>query len=196
MLENKSFIMGILLLKHPKFNQELLIFIKELLTKIFNNTNNSSKYNKFIGVLYENLKTFFDKAELYDLLGLRKDANIYTNELSVDKYSLNEKVKVIDRNLFKFSKINDDIKRCLYLYLCIINYFFNYIGFHEMINILRKVLLYSSKANRINNLKTMLKKLRKIYLKRLGFDYLYLLIRLVNLFLMIRKILKGIYIMK
>jgi hypothetical protein len=193
MLENKSFIMGTLLLKHPKFDQELIIFKKELFTKIIDNNNNSSNinYRKFTGILYANLMTFFDKVKLYDLLELRRDANIYTNKLLVDK-----KVKMVDRDLFKYFKINNKVKRCLYLYLCIINYFFNHIGFHKMINILKKVLLCSSKENRINNLKTILKKLRKIYLYRLRFDSLYLLIRLINFFLMIRKILKGIYIMK
>ena len=42
----------------------------------------------------------------------------------------------------------------------------------------------------------MLEELRKVYLKNLNFDSLYLLIGLVNFFLMIRKLLKGIYIMK
>jgi|SRR5215469_10329598 len=189
-LENKSFIMGILLLKHPKFDKELMMFIKEFLT------NNGNKYNKFVKILYVNLMTFFDEAELYDLLGLTGDTNIYVNKLSVNKYDLNKEVKVTDRDLFKFSKINQKVKGCLYLYLCIINYFFNYIGFHKMINILKRALLCSSKENRTNNLKIMLEKLREIYLKRLRFNSLYLFIRLVNFFLMIRKILKCIYIMK
>ena len=189
-LENKSFIMGILLLKHPKFDKELMMFIKEFLT------NNGNKYNKFVKILYVNLMTFFDEAELYDLLGLTGDTNIYVNKLSVNKYDLNKEVKVTNRDLFKFSKINQKVKGCLYLYLCIINYFFNYIGFHKMINILKRALLCSSKENRTNNLKIMLEKLREIYLKRLRFNSLYLFIRLVNFFLMIRKILKCIYIMK
>ena len=197
-IENKSIIMGTLLLKHLKFDQELIIFIKEILTKVFNSATNSSdnKYNKFIGILYASIVTLFDKTELHDLLGLKKNANIYTNKLSVDEYDFSKKVKVIDKDLFKFSKINEKVKRCLYLYLCIINYFFNHIGFHKMINILKKVLLCSSKENGINNSKIMLEKLREIYLKGLRFDSLYLLIRLANFFLMIRKILKCIYIIK
>src|SRR5215813_6127363 len=199
-LENKSFIIGTLLLRHPKFDRKLIVFIKELLVKIFNSTsdssNSSSKYNKFVGILYTNIMTFLDEAELYDLLELRRDINIYSNELSINKYSLNKKIKVIDEDLFKFSKINEMVKRYLYLYLCIINYFFNYIGFNKMINILKKVLLCSSKENGINNLNAILEKLRKIYLKGLGFDSLCLLIRLVNFLLMMRKILKGIYVMK
>ena len=200
LFENKLFMMGTLLLRHPKFDKKFIIFIKELLVKIFgsasDNSNSNSKYFKFVGILYTNIMTFFDKAELYDLLELRRDINIYTNELSIYKYSLNKKIKVIDDDLFKFFKINKMAKRYLYLYLCIINYFFNYIGFDKMINTLKKVLLCSSKENGINNFKTILEKLRKIYLKRLGFDSLCLLIRLVNFLLMIRKILKGIYVMK
>jgi len=200
LFENKLFMIGTLLLRHPRFDQKFIIFIKELLVKIFgitsDSSNSNSKYNKFVGILYTNIMTFFDKAELYDLLELRRDINIYTNELSIYKYSLNKKIKVIDDDLFKFSKINEMAKRYLYLYLCIINYFFSYIGFDKIINILKKVLLCSSKENGINNFKTILEKLRKIYLKRLGFDSLCLLIRLVNFLLMIRKILKGIYVMK
>src|SRR5438046_1262989 len=61
---------------------------------------------------------------------------------------------------------------------------------------LKRVLLCKNKKKRTSNLKTMLEELRKVYLKNLNFNSLYLLIRLVNFFLMIRKLLKGIYIMK
>src|SRR5215472_13193319 len=110
-LENKSITMGILLLKHLKFDQELIIFIKELLTKVFNSAtnDNNNKYNEFVGISYANLMTFFDKTELYDLLGLKIDANIYANKLSVDEYGFSKKVKVIDRDLFKFSNINEKV---------------------------------------------------------------------------------------
>ena len=193
MFENKPFVFGALLLKHPKFDQKLIRFVDEFLIKIF---SNSSINNKFIGILYANLINFFNKKELYDLLGLRVDVSLDTKKLLVDKYDLNRQVKVINRDLFKMSDISKKVKICLYLYLCIINYFFDYIGFPKMINILKRVLLCSSKEKRASNLKTMLEELRKVYLKTLNFNSLYLLIRLVNFFLMIRKLLKGIYIMK
>lgn len=175
MLENKPFVMSALLLKYPKFDQKLIVFINKLLTRIF------SSNNKSVGILYANLITFFNKLELYDLLGLRGN-----------KYDLNKKVKVINEDLFKISKLDKKVKRCLYLYLCIINSFFNYIRFPKMINILKKVLLCSIKEKKINNLKTIL----EMYLKKLNFNSLYLLMGLIKYFLMIKKILKSIYIMK
>jgi hypothetical protein len=193
MFENKPFVFGALLLKHPKFDQKLIRLVDKLIIKIF---SNSSINNKFIGILYANLINFFNKEELYDLLGLRVDVSLDNKKLLVNKYDLNRKVEVINRDLFKMSNINKKVKICLYLYLCIINYFFDYIGFPKMINILKRVLLCSSKEKRASNLKTMLEELRKVYLNNLNFNSLYLLIRLVNFFLMIRKLLKGIYIMK
>jgi Mitochondrial ribosomal protein (VAR1) len=175
MLENKPFVMSVLFLKHPKFDQKLILFINKLLTKIF------SRNNKFVGILYANLITFFNKSELYDLLGLIGN-----------KYDLNKKVKVINGDLFKMSKLDKKVKRCLYLYLCIINSFFNYIEFPKMINILKKVLLCSTKEKKINNLKTIL----EMYLRKFNFNSLYLLMGLIKYFLMIKKILKSIYIMK
>jgi hypothetical protein len=175
MLENKPFVMSVLLLKYPKFDQKLIVFINKLLTKIF------SRNNKFVGILYANLITFFNKLELYDLLGLRGN-----------KYDLNKKVKVINGDLFKMSRFDKKIKRCLSLYLCIINSFFNYIGFSKMINILKRVLLCSTKEKKINNLKTIL----EIYLRKFNFNSLYLLMGLIKYFLMIKKILKSIYTMK
>jgi len=193
MLENKPFVFGALLLKHPKFDQKLIRLVDKPLMKIFSNSVNN---NKFIGTLYANIINFFDKEELYDLLGLRVNVSVDTKSLLIDKYDSNKKVKVINKDLFKMSDIDKKVKICLYLYLCIINYFFNCIGFLKMMNILKRVLLCSSKEKRVSNLKTMLEELRKVYLKNLNFDSLYLLIRLVNFFLMIRKLLKGIYIMK
>ena len=191
--ENKPFVFGALLLKHPKFDQKLIRLVDKLLIKIFSNSSNN---NKFIGILHANLINFFDKEELYDLLGLRIDVSLEKKKLLVDKYDLNRKVKVINRDLFKMSDISKKVKICLYLYLCIVNYFFDYIRFPKMINVLKRVLLCSSKEKRASNLKTMLEELRKVYLKNLNFNSLFLLIRLVNFFLMIRKLLKGIYIMK
>jgi hypothetical protein len=91
---------------------------------------------------------------------------------------------------------NKNIKRCLYVYIYIINYFFNYIKFPIIINILKRVLLYSLKESKISNIKIMLKILRKTHLKWLKINSLYLFVELVNLFLMIKKILKSIYVMK
>ena len=176
-LENKSFVMSALLLKCPKFDQKLIVFINKLLTKMFGYSNNS----RFMVTLYTNLITFFNKVELYDLLGLKGN-----------KYYLDKKVKVIGGDLFKMSNLSKKIKRCLYLYLCITNSFFNYIGFPKMINILKKVLLCSAKEKKISNLNAIL----EIYLKKLNFNSLYLLIGLIKYFLMINKILKSIYIMK
>lgn len=191
-LENKSFIMVTLLLKHSKFDPKLITFINKLLIKVFRGNNK----NKFVGILYANLITFFNKVKLYDLLGLKRDENIYVEKLLVNERGLNKKVKVINRDLFEVSKPNKKVKRCLYLYLCIINYFFDYIGFSKMINTLRKILLYSGKENKTSNLRKMLESLRIIYLKRLELNSLHLLMELIRFFLMIKKILKGIYIMK
>jgi hypothetical protein len=193
MLENKPFVFGALLLKYPEFDQKLIRLVDKPLMKIFSNSVNN---NKFIGILYANLVNFFDKEELYDLLGLRGNVSVDTKKLLIYKYDLDRKVKVINRDLFKMSDIGKKVKICLYLYLCVINYFFNFIGFSKLINILKRVLLCNSKEKRVSNLKTMLVELRKVYLKSLNFNSLYLLIRLVNFFLMIRKLLKGIYIMK
>ena len=191
--ENKPFLFSALLLKYPKFDQKLIRFVDRLIMKIFGNNINS---NKFIAVLYASLVNFFDKAELYDLLGLRRNVNISAKKLLMDKYGLNNEVRVINKDLFKISDISKMVKTCLYLYLCIVNYFFGCIRFPKIINILKRVLLYSSKEEKLNNLKTMLEALRKVYLKRLNFNSLHLLIRLVSFFLTIRKLLKGIYIIK
>jgi hypothetical protein len=189
LLENKSFVFGALLLKHPKFDKNLIRFVDKLIIEIF---DNNIKINKFIPIMYASLVNFFDRVELYDILGLRRD--VYTKKLLMDEYSSNK--KVINKDLFQISDISKKMKMCLYLYLCIINYFFYCIKFPKIINILKRVLLCSFKEKRMNYLKTMLEELRKVYLKRLNFSSLYLLIRLVSFFLMIRKLLKGIYIIK
>jgi hypothetical protein len=193
MLENKPFVFGALLLKHPKSDQSLIRFINKSLIKVFSNSINN---DKFIGILYASLIKFFDKGELYDFLGLRNNVSVDMEKLLVDKYDLNRKVEVIGKDLFKLSDLSKKVRICLYLYLCIVNYFFNRIGFPKVINILNRVLLCSSREKRINNLKTMLEVLRKAYLEILSFNSLYLLMRLVNFFFMIKKLLKGIYIMK
>lgn len=193
MLENKPFVFGALLLKHPKSDQKLIRLISKSLMKIFSNSVNN---HKFIGILYASIINFFDKEELYDLLGLRRNVSVDTKKLLIYKCDLNGKIKVINRDLFKMSNFSKKVKICLYLYLCIINYFFNCIGFPKMINILKRVSLCSYKEKRVNNLRTMLEELRKVYLKNLNFNSLYLLIRLINFFFMIRKLLKSIYVMK
>jgi hypothetical protein len=154
MLEDRLFLMGALLLKHPKFDQNLIIFVRKLLVKIFNDNK-----NMFFSPLYINVITFFDRMDL-----------------------------------FKISRLNDKAKRCLCLYLYIVIFFFNSIGFLKLINVLKKVLLYNLEENRINNFKTILNKLGKIYLTRLKINSLCSLIGLISLYLMLRKILKNIYI--
>jgi len=193
MFENKPFVFSILLLKHPKFDQKLIRFVNKLLMKTFNNDINN---NKFVGILYVDFINFFDKMELYDLLGLKGNKSIHKQKLLVNKYDLNNEFEVINKDLFRVSHINKKVKKCLYLYLCIINYFFSYIGFPRIISILKKVLLCSSKEKRIDYMKIILRELRKIYLKRLDFNSLYLLIRLIIFFLIIRKLLRSIYVMK
>jgi len=191
MTKNIPYLMGILLLKHPKFDQNLIIFIKKLLMEMFSNNNKI-----FIKMLYVNVINFFDKTELYKLLGLRKDTDVYLENTLFSKQKINRGVKEINKNIFKMSRLDKKVKKCLYLYLYVINYFFNYIGFSKMVNVLGKVLSYNSKEKRTNYLKIALKKLGKIYLPLLKTNSSYLLIRLINLFLMLKKILKSIYIMK
>lgn len=193
MFENKLFIMSVLLLKQSKFDQKLIAFINKLIDKLF---SNSGTKNKFVTVLHTNLITFFDKAELSDLLGLRNDANIYTEKPLIYEYSLNKNIRVINKDLLKISNFSNKVKIYLYLYLYLINYFFNCIGFPKMINIFKKVLLYSSKENKIRDLIIVLEKLRKVCLNRLNLDSLNLLILLIKFFLMVRRILKSMYIMK
>jgi hypothetical protein len=84
----------------------------------------------------------------------------------------------------------------LHLYLYIFNSFFNFIGFPKVINIMRKVLLYDLKENRINNSNIILEKLRRIYLTKLNIKSLALLIRLMNLHLIVKKMLNSIIIIK
>jgi hypothetical protein len=190
-LENRSFLMGVLLLKHPKFDQKLTLYIKKFLIKMFNGNN-----RMFFEMLYMNVITFFDKTELYKLLGLRKDTDMYIEKSLVSERGSNQKIKVINKNIFKISRLNKKVKTCLYLYLYIVKCFFDYIGFPKLINILGKVLLRNLKEKRTNCLKTMLNKLGNIYLTMLKINSLHSLVGLINLFLMLKKILKSIYIME
>ena len=130
------------------------------------------------------------------MLGLRKDVDL---DLDIkkplfSKHESNKKVGVINKNIFKLSK---KAKICLHLYLYIINYFFDSIRFPMLINVLKKVFLYSlKKKKRTNFLKIMLGKLGKIYLTKLKINSLHSLIKLISLSLILKKVLKSIYIMK
>src|SRR5215469_13710580 len=81
MLENKPFIFGALLLKHPRFDKKLIMFVNKLLVKTFNNSIN----NKPIGILHKGLIDFFDKTTLNDLLRLREDVDTYTEKSLIDE---------------------------------------------------------------------------------------------------------------
>jgi len=192
--ENRSLLMGVLLLlKYPKFNEKLIVLIKNFLIKIFNNSDNNNKI--FIKMLYINFITFFDKIELYKLLDLRKDTDLYIEKSLLNKHE--SKVKVVNKNIFKVSRLNKRTKRCLYLYLYVINYFFDSIGFPKLINVLKKVLLCSLKEEkRTNYLKITLDKLRKTYFTKLKINSSHSLIKLISFFLMLKKILRSIYVMK
>jgi hypothetical protein len=194
-LENRPFLMGALLLKYPKFDKKLIVYIKYFLIKMFNNNNDNN--NIFIKMLYVNVITFFDKIELYKLLGLRKHTDLYIEKSLPNKHESKKKVKVINRNIFKISRLNKEAKRYLYLYLYIVNYFFDSIGFPKLINVLKKVFLYSlKKEKKTNTLKVMLDKLGKTYLTKLKINSLHSLIKLMSLFLILKKILKSIHIIK
>jgi hypothetical protein len=182
--------MGILLFKYPELDQKLIIFIRQHFIKMFNNKMSTELF-------YKNVFTSpFDKTELHKLLDLSNDTDINIERSLFYKRGLNEKMEIINKNIFKLSNTDKKIKRYLYLYLYIINYFFNYIKFPKMINILEKILLYNLKEKRTSSLKIMLGKLRKIYFTKLQINSLYLFIKLINLFLMLKKMLKSIYIIK
>jgi hypothetical protein len=181
-IENRPFLMGILLFKYPEFDQKLIIFIRQHFNKMFNNNKMSTE--------------LFYKTELHKLLNLSNDTDINIERSLFDKRGLNEKMETINKNIFKLSNTDKKVKRYLYLYLYIINYFFNYIKFPKMINILKKILLYNLKEKRTSSLKIMLEKSGKIYFTKLQINSLYLFIKLINLFLMLKKILKSIYIIK
>jgi hypothetical protein len=190
--ENRPLLMGALLFKYPKFGQKLIILIKELFIKAFNNNS-----KMFVKPFHNNVvASFFDKRELYNYLSLFNDIDINIEKSLYNKHRLNEKMEIINKNIFQLSRLDIRTKRYLYLYLCIINSFFNYIRFPKMIDILRKILLYSLREKGKSNLKAMLEELGKIYFIKLKIDSLYLFIRLINIFLMLKKILKSIYIMK
>jgi len=190
-IENRPFLMGVLLFKYPEFYQKLIIFIRQHFIKMFNNNKMSTE------LFYKNVFTSpFDKTELHKLLDLSNDTDINIERSLFDKRGLNEKMEIINKNIFKLSNTDKKVKRYLYLYLYIINYFFNYIKFPKMINILKKILLYNLKEKRTSSLKIMLEKSGKIYFTKLQINSLYLFIKLINLFLMLKKILKSIYIIK
>ncbi len=192
-IENRPFLMGVLLFKYPEFDQKLIIFIRQHFIKMFNNNNNKMSTELF----YKNVFTSpFDKTELHQLLNLSNDTDINIERSLFDKRGLNEKMEIINKNIFKLSNTDKKVKKYLYLYLYIINYFFNYIKFPKMINILKKILLYNLKEKRTSSLKIMLEKSGKIYFTKLQINSLYLFIKLINLFLMLKKILKSIYIVK
>lgn len=190
-IENRPFLMSVLLFKYPEFDQKLIIFIKQLFVKIFNNSKIFTK------LFYKNVVTSpFDKTELHKLLNLSNNTDINVERSLFNGYRLNEKMKIINKNIFRLSRTDKKVKRYLYLYLYIINYFFNYIKFPKVINILKKILLYSFKEKRTNSLKIMLEKSGKIYFTKLQINSLYLYIKLINLFLILKKILESIYIIK
>ena len=194
-IENRPFLMGVLLFKYPEFDQKLIIFIRQHFIKMFNINNNKMSTELF----YKNVFTSpfdFDKTELHQLLNLSNDTDINIERSLFDKRGLNEKMEIINKNIFKLSNTDKKVKKYLYLYLYIINYFFNYIKFPKMINILKKILLYNLKEKRTSSLKIMLEKSGKIYFTKLQINSLYLFIKLINLFLMLKKILKSIYIIK
>lgn len=192
-IENRPFLVGTLLFKYPEFDQKLMIFIKELFLKIFKNNNVKISIELF----YKNIITsFFNKTESHKLLSLKNDTDINIKRSLFNRSRLDDKMERVNNNIFKLSRLDKKAKRYLYLYLCIINYFFNYIKFPKMINILRKILLYNLKERRTSSLKVMLKKIGKIYFIKLKINSLYLFIKLINLFLMLKKVLKSIYVMK
>ena len=181
-IENRPLLMGVLLFKYPEFDQKLIIFIKQLFIKMFSNNKISTK------LFYKNVVTStLDKTELYKLLNLSKYTDINIERSLFNKCGLNEKMEIINKNIFKLSNTNKKAKRYLYLYLYMINYFFNYIKFPKTINILKKILLYNLKEKRTSSLKIMLEKSGKIYSAKLQINSLYLFIKLINLFLMLKK---------
>jgi hypothetical protein len=143
-----------------------------------------------------NAITFFDKTELYKLLDLNKNTDIYIEKSLINKHDSKKNIKVINKDIFRTSRLNKKAKRSLYLYLYIIKCFFDYIRFPKFINILKKVFLYNLKENRTNFLKIILDKLGKIYSTKLKINSLHSLIKLISLYLILKKILRSIYIIK
>jgi len=192
-IENRPFLMGVLLFKYPEFDQKLIIFIKQLFITMFN-CNNNKMLNK---LFYKNvIISLFDKIKLHKLLNLNNDTNINIERSLFNECRLNEKMEILNKSIFKLSKTNKKAKRYLYLYLYVINNFFNCIKFPKMINVLKKTLLDNLKEKRKGSLKVLLEKLRKIYFTKLRINSLYLFIRLINLFLILKKILKSLYTIK
>ena len=154
-------------LTNNRLNQKLTVFFRKFLIRLFG--------NKSILLLYKYISIYFENADLSN------------------KHLLNGKVKVINKSIFKESIFNIETKR--YLYLCLMNYFFYYIRFPKMMNIMKKV-IFNLKEERVNNLIMVLKHLEKIYSKKLKINSLIYLIKLINIYLMINKLLKSIYLLK
>jgi Mitochondrial ribosomal protein (VAR1) len=150
-----------------RLNQKLTVLFRKFLIILFG--------NKSIVLLYKYICIYFENADLSN------------------KHLLNGKVKVINKSIFKESIFNIETKR--YLYLCLMKYFFYYIRFPKMMNIMKKV-IFNLKEERVNNLIIVLKDLEKIYSKKLKINYLIYLIKLINIYLMINKLLKSIYLLK
>lgn len=170
LIKNKLLLVTALLLKYYNFDSKLMLFVKDLFMKMI-----IIKGNKSIGLLYK-----FLELEIYKNTSFKKSLE--------QKYELKNKVEIF--------RLNKKTKKYLYFYMCIINNFFCYIKFPRIINILKRVLLFSLEEKKINNFKFILKKLKKIYFIRLKINSFSLLIRLVYLYIMLNKILKSIYILR
>lgn len=181
--------MATLLLNYYNSDKKLIMVFRNLFLKMININGNKS-----IRILYKYIYSFFKNTELYKLLGTEKYANILIKRPLIEKCELNKKAEVFNRNVLK--KFNKKTKRCLCLYLCVINNFFCYIKLPKVINILKRVLLFSLKEKRLNNFKIILDRLEKIYFVKLKINSLSLLVKLINLFLTINRILKSIYILR
>lgn len=174
LLENKPFLMGALLLKHSKFDKKLIVYIKNFLIKMFSNNNN--QFYTYQKMLCINAITFFDKTELYKLLDLNKNTDIYVEKSFINKHDSKKNIKVINKDIFETARLSENTRRSIYLYLYIVKYFFDYIRLPKLINILKKVFLCNLKEKRISFLKIMLDKLGRIYLTKLNINSLHSLI--------------------
>jgi hypothetical protein len=189
LIKNKPFLMATLLLKYSTLDKKLMLFVEKLFIEITN-----INANKSIIILYKYISMFLNRVEIYKLLGMKKYTDLLIKRSFIEKGELNENIEVFNQNIVK--KFNKNTKKCLFLYLCIINNFFCYIKFPKVISILRKVLLYSLKEKKVNFLKIILKRLQKMYFVKLKINSLNLLVKLMSLYLTINKILKGIYILR
>jgi hypothetical protein len=130
-----------------------------------------------VKLLYDNFYTFFNSIGLYKASRSSRD------------------IKVVDKSTFKRSMFNIKTKRYLYLYLYLVYCFFDHIKLPKVINILKKV-SFSFKEKRFTNLNIILRNLGKIYLKKLRINSSYLLMKLINLYLITSKLLKDLYLLK